>query len=95
MRLTLNSMRSKEQRLKVRESTAEEWEDILKQAESERLEYRLNIITEQPDDEEIEEQAAMELKDEQELTQASKITPKRKKKTPRWMKTSGSLKKEW
>ena len=95
MRLTLDSMRPKEKRLKMRESTAGEWEKILKQAETEQLEYCLDSPIEQPEEELTEEQAAIDLEDEQELEHASTITPKRKRKAPRWMKTCGSLEKEW
>ena len=88
-------MRPKEKRLRIRESTAGEWEGILEQAERERLEYCLEATIEQIDDEQTEERVAVELEDGMELKRPSAVTPKRKRKTPRWMKTCGSFKKEW
>ena len=95
MQLTIEAMRPKEKRPKKHESTAEEWEEVLKQAEIERLEYCLDATTEQIDDDQTEEQAAVELEDGMELKRPYPIEPKRKRKTPRWMKTCGSLQKEW
>ena len=95
MKLTMEAMRPKEKRAKIRESSAEEWEDILKQAEIERLEYCLDATTLQLGDDHTEEQAAIELEDGMELKRLSAVIPRRKRKTPRWMKTCGSLKKEW
>ena len=95
MKLTIEAMRPKEKRPRIRESTAGEWEGVLEQAESERLEYCFDTTTEQIDDDQIEQQAAVELKDGMELKRPTAVTPKRKRKTPRWIKTCGSLKKEW
>lgn len=90
MRSTLKSMKKKERRPRMRESSAEEWQSIIEKADIERIEFCSTAIEKDLDEE--NEPTGLELEDEVEL-ESTRVISKRKR-TARYIKTFGSLQKE-
>ena len=90
MKQTLDAMTKKVKRQKMRESTAEEWAKIVQQANVERVDYWSTLVDDLVDDQ-TEKQAEVELKTEIESQCSSVSISRKKRKTPRYMKTFGTL----
>ena len=96
MIMTLLAMTKKKKRPRLVESSAEEWREILNQAETERLEYYSNLILENVAEDESKKLAdniIMEPEDEVKLELSAPVVAKRKR-AARFIKTFGNLKKE-
>ena len=96
MIMTLLAMTKKKKRPRLVESSAEEWKEILNQAETERLEYYSNFIIDSVAENESDkpaENSTMELKDDVKLELSAPVIAKRKR-APRFIRTFGNLKKE-
>ena len=92
MNSTLGALTKKAGKVKIRESTAEEWAEIVKLAENERLEY-CPTIDEQVVDDQAAEETGIKLEKEIQLGKSTPVISKRKR-TPRFLKTFGKTTKE-
>ena len=96
MNMTLLALTKKKKRPRLVESSAEEWKDILNQAETERLEYYSNLILgniAENQSVKLAENSIMELEDDVKLEVSVPVVAKRKR-APRFIRTFGNLKKE-
>ena len=92
MESTLVAMTKKKRRVRMRESTADEWIEIVKLAKKERLEYCATVIQKVVDDQAAEE-TETELNDGIQFERSTSVIAKRKR-TPRFVKTFGNMSKE-